>query len=181
MAGVERSEPPDVAIPGGSQNLDPSHPPMKRGIKYLHIVLVPEGHFENSPAVYCWVQREKKTLVPKGRLKFLFITNSVSIQVSIVPPGLKRHSGIRFPSDESPGYYRMSLRDKDFSTVFSAGLPTPPMMLSAGLRCLLETSGQPMWHGRETGHNFVLVRPFQGSGGLGNPSTQGDAALTLGY
>jgi hypothetical protein len=26
VAGVERSDPPDVAIPGGSQYLDPSHP-----------------------------------------------------------------------------------------------------------------------------------------------------------
>ena len=35
-------------------------------------------------------------------------------------------------------------------------LLTPPRMLCAGLRCLLETCGQPMWHGRETGHNFGI-------------------------
>jgi uncharacterized ferritin-like protein (DUF455 family) len=31
VAGVERSEPPDLATSGGSQNLDPSHPPLKKG------------------------------------------------------------------------------------------------------------------------------------------------------
>ena len=36
---------------------------------------------------------------------------------------------------------------------FGAGLPPP--ILYAGLRCLLETFGQKMWHGRETGHNFA--------------------------
>ena len=36
VAGVEQSEPPDATISGGSQNLDPSHPPRKQGLN-LHL------------------------------------------------------------------------------------------------------------------------------------------------
>jgi len=35
------------------------------------------------------------------------------------------------------------------------GSPDPADDLTAGLPCVLETYGQRLWHGRETGHNIM--------------------------
>ena len=58
-------------------------------------VLAPEGHIENSPAIYRWVAKIDRNIdpVPEGRLK-----TCVAARVSVVPPGLSDLVRVRYPA-----------------------------------------------------------------------------------
>ena len=45
--------------------------------------------------------------------------NGGQITPSIVPPGLETRSPLHLPGSELPGYYRMSLRDKNIIDILS--------------------------------------------------------------
>src|SRR2546425_8382968 len=67
---------------------------------------VPEGRFENSPAIYRWGWGEAKKRSPVGTTEIPGWQSK-----SAVPTGLLAARILRKPSDESLGYYRLSLRD----------------------------------------------------------------------
>src|SRR2546426_10247538 len=103
---------------------------------------VPEGRFENSPAIYRWGCGEAKNRSPVGTIEIPGWQSK-----SAVPTGLLAARILRKPSDESLGYYRLSLRDstdgpqavsplpkcrnsrgrlqRPFPQGFSPGLPRP--------------------------------------------------------
>ena len=65
----------------------------------------PGGMVDNSPTFQRWVYEFRMLEVPKGRLKMR--------DSSAVPSGLDPTLSV-FPKFENLGYYRVSLREKDF-------------------------------------------------------------------
>ena len=67
------------------------------------------GTVDNSPAIDGWEKREVKKLSPVATIEVW------ENKVSIVPMGLKFLSQL-IPSDESLGYFQLSLRDRSILT-----------------------------------------------------------------
>src|SRR2546428_8705804 len=103
---------------------------------------VPEGRFENSPAIYRWGCGEAKNRSPVGT------TEIPGWQYeSAVPTGLLAARILRKPSDESLGYYRLSLRDSRGarSCALQSGgvrLNTPCFSVRLHYRFVLATAGE---------------------------------------
>ena len=75
--------------------------PMPSGFEGFH----PAGMIDNSPTFQRWVREFRMLEVPKGRLK--------RRGSSAVPSGLDLILSL-FPKVETLGYYRISLREKNF-------------------------------------------------------------------
>src|SRR3989442_6116733 len=73
---------------------------------------VPEGRFDNSPAIYRWKLRRQKIGVRRRRTIEILCRESKPA----VPTGLLAVKILPKPSDESLGYYRLSLRDGSAAT-----------------------------------------------------------------
>ena len=90
-----RADKPSVV----AERKDPD--PMPPGFERLH----PAGMDDNSPTFQRWVREFRVLEVPKGRLK--------RRDPSAVPSGLDPILSL-FPKVENLGYYRISLREKNF-------------------------------------------------------------------
>src|SRR2546428_9510695 len=103
------------------------------------IDFVPEGRFENTPAIYRWGWGEAKNRSPVGTTEIPGWQSK-----SAVPTGLLAARILRKPSDESLGYYRLSLRDSTRVWTFrrerrvgNSGAPEARCASSPGLARLL--------------------------------------------
>src|SRR3989442_13391430 len=83
---------------------------------------IPEGRFENSPAIYRWGCGEAKNRSPVGTTEIPGWQSK-----SAVPTGLLVARILRKPSDESLGYYRLSLRDSEGGPAGPPGMRTPSL------------------------------------------------------